>query len=201
MRRSRASPSRNRPRRARLEPSARSGGVRSGFTWTACSAASTSSGARIDLGPEFAGDLFVRGATGATVGGHLLRFQFNRQTTAFRFQDPRLDARVVDSLAKSDITESESLLVGREFGVVTDIETARNGNLYCRLDVERRGLPGVQRRMTAAPGPDAAPRPASSAGPARLAEREVRARLRGQADTVRAVPHGEQARASDGFTR
>ena len=37
---------------------------------------------------------------------------------------------MADNLAKHDITESESLLIGRDFGVVTDIETGPDGNLY-----------------------------------------------------------------------
>jgi hypothetical protein len=45
--------------------------------------------------------------------------------------DPRLEDRVADNLAKHDITESESLLFGRNFGIVTDIQTApgRRGGL------------------------------------------------------------------------
>ena len=37
---------------------------------------------------------------------------------------------MADNLAKHEITESESLLIGENFGVVTDIEPAPNGNLY-----------------------------------------------------------------------
>jgi hypothetical protein len=44
--------------------------------------------------------------------------------------DPRLEDRVADNTAKFEITESESLLFGRDFGVGTDIETGPNGNLY-----------------------------------------------------------------------
>jgi hypothetical protein len=44
--------------------------------------------------------------------------------------EPRLTDRVADNLAKHEITESESLLIGRDFGVTTDIETGPNGNLY-----------------------------------------------------------------------
>ena len=44
--------------------------------------------------------------------------------------DPLLEDRVADNLAKFDITESESLLFGRNFGIVTDIETGPNGNLF-----------------------------------------------------------------------
>jgi glucose/arabinose dehydrogenase len=82
------------------------------------------------LGAEFAGDMFVGGATQGTAGGHLFRFQLNRQRTGFAFSDPRLDDGVADNLAKADITESESLLVGRSFGIITDIETGPNGHLY-----------------------------------------------------------------------
>ena len=37
---------------------------------------------------------------------------------------------MADNVAKFEITESESLLIGRNFGVGTDIETGPNGNLY-----------------------------------------------------------------------
>jgi len=37
---------------------------------------------------------------------------------------------VADNLAKHEITESESLLIGRNFGALTDIESGPNGNLY-----------------------------------------------------------------------
>jgi hypothetical protein len=38
--------------------------------------------------------------------------------------------RVADNLAKHEITESESLLIGTDFGVTTDVETGPNGNLF-----------------------------------------------------------------------
>jgi hypothetical protein len=41
-----------------------------------------------------------------------------------------LEDRVADNLGKFEITESESLLFGRNFGVGTDVETGPNGNLY-----------------------------------------------------------------------
>ena len=46
------------------------------------------------------------------------------------FDDPRLQDRVADNLDKFDITESESLLFGTDFGVVTDIQNAADGSLY-----------------------------------------------------------------------
>jgi hypothetical protein len=44
--------------------------------------------------------------------------------------DARLEDRVADNNAKFDITESESLLFGRNFGVGTDVQMGPNGNLY-----------------------------------------------------------------------
>jgi hypothetical protein len=44
--------------------------------------------------------------------------------------DPRLEDRVADNLTFHDLTESEGLLIGSDFGIVTDIETGPNGNLF-----------------------------------------------------------------------
>jgi hypothetical protein len=44
--------------------------------------------------------------------------------------DPRIDNGVADNTEKFDITESESLLIGRNFGVGTDVRRGPNGNLY-----------------------------------------------------------------------
>jgi glucose/arabinose dehydrogenase len=82
------------------------------------------------LGERFAGDLFVGGATQGTVGGHLFRFDLDQRRTNFVFDDPALADRVADNLAKADITESESLLAGRSFGIITDIQTGPDGHLY-----------------------------------------------------------------------
>ena len=82
------------------------------------------------LGEDFAGDLFVGGATQGTVGGHLFRFELDKHRRNFVFDDARLDDRVADNNAKADITESESLLAGRSFGIVTDIQTGPDGHLY-----------------------------------------------------------------------
>ena len=83
-----------------------------------------------ELGKEFEGDLFVGAATPLTVGGHLFRFKLTENRRALQFQDPRLRDRVADNLDKHDITESESLLIGRDFGIGTDIKTGPNGNLF-----------------------------------------------------------------------
>ena len=37
---------------------------------------------------------------------------------------------MADNLDFNDLTESESLLIGRDFGVITDIKTGPNGDLF-----------------------------------------------------------------------
>jgi len=82
------------------------------------------------LGPQFEGDLFVGAATPLLAGGYLFHFNLTGNRTKIGVDDPRLEDRVADNLAKHEITESESLLIGRDFGVATDIETGPNGNLF-----------------------------------------------------------------------
>jgi glucose/arabinose dehydrogenase len=83
------------------------------------------------LGREFAGDLFVGAARPTLEGGYLFRFNLSDDRRGLNLSaDPRLSDRVADNVAKFEITESESLLIGRNFGVGTDIETGPNGNVY-----------------------------------------------------------------------
>jgi aldose sugar dehydrogenase len=82
------------------------------------------------LGPQFAGDLFMGAATPLLEGGYLFHFNLTGNRRKIGVDDPRLRDRVADNLAKHEITESESLLIGRNFGVGTDIETGPNGNLF-----------------------------------------------------------------------
>jgi glucose/arabinose dehydrogenase len=82
------------------------------------------------LGRQFAGDLFMGAGTPILEGGYLFHFNLTGNRRMVAVDDPRLDDRVADNLAKHEITESESLLIGRDFGVATDIETGPNGNLF-----------------------------------------------------------------------
>jgi uncharacterized repeat protein (TIGR01451 family) len=82
------------------------------------------------LGPQFEGDMFVGAARTFLVGGFLFRFKLTPDRLHFAFTDSRLNDLVADNLDKFDITESESLLIGRDFGITTDIETGPNGDLY-----------------------------------------------------------------------
>jgi glucose/arabinose dehydrogenase len=82
------------------------------------------------LGPQFQNDLFMGAATANLEGGFLFHFNLTGNRRMIGVDDPRLEDRVADNLDKHEITESESLLIGRDFGVVTDIETGPNGNLF-----------------------------------------------------------------------
>jgi glucose/arabinose dehydrogenase len=82
------------------------------------------------LGPQYDGDLFVGAARTTLEGGYLFRFNLTGNRQKIGVDDPRLQDRVADNTAKFDITESESLLFGRNFGVGTDVVTGPNGNLY-----------------------------------------------------------------------
>jgi glucose/arabinose dehydrogenase len=82
------------------------------------------------LGQFYQGNLFVAASRPDLAGGYLFRFRLNFNRTALEFDDERLEDGVADNLEKFDATESESLLIGRGFGVGTDIQTGPNGSLY-----------------------------------------------------------------------
>lgn len=82
------------------------------------------------LGPQFNGDLILGAARDFLKGGHLFRLQLTGNRRKIGVDDPRLEDRVADNLDKWEITESESLLFGKNFGVGTDVQTGPNGNLF-----------------------------------------------------------------------
>jgi glucose/arabinose dehydrogenase len=82
------------------------------------------------LGREYRGDLFVGASTPLLQGGYLFRFNLTQSRRDLNLQDPGLADRVADNNDKHDITESETLLAGRNFGVGTDIQTGPDGTLF-----------------------------------------------------------------------
>jgi glucose/arabinose dehydrogenase len=82
------------------------------------------------LGPQYTNDLFVGAARVFLEGGHLFHFNLTGNRRKVAVDDPRLEDRVADNLHKWEITESESVLFGRNFGVGTDVLTGPNGNLF-----------------------------------------------------------------------
>ena len=82
------------------------------------------------LGPQYQNDLIMGGARPTLRGGHLFHFNLTGNRRRIAVDDPRLEDRVADNLGKFEITESESLLFGENFGTITDIRTGPNGNLF-----------------------------------------------------------------------
>jgi aldose sugar dehydrogenase len=82
------------------------------------------------LGPQFEGDMFVGAARTFLMGGFLFRFKLTPDRHHFLFSDARLSDLVADNDDKFDLKESESLLIGRDFGITTDIQSGPNGNLF-----------------------------------------------------------------------
>lgn len=82
------------------------------------------------LGRDYKNDLFMGGARNFLEGGHLFRIELAANRKAVKVSDPRLADLVADNLHKWELTESESLLFGRNFGIATDIHTGPNGNLF-----------------------------------------------------------------------
>ena len=82
------------------------------------------------LGTQFNGDLFVGASRTTLHGGYLFRFKLASDRLSLATTDSRLQDKVADNLDKFDITESESILIGKNFGITTDIQTGPDGNLY-----------------------------------------------------------------------
>jgi glucose/arabinose dehydrogenase len=84
-----------------------------------------------ELGKEYKGDLFVGSARGLLRNGNIFRLKIedNRKKVDVS-GDKRLKDRVADNLGKYEITESESLLFGENFGVTPDLKESPDGSLY-----------------------------------------------------------------------
>jgi aldose sugar dehydrogenase len=82
------------------------------------------------LGPEYRGDLFVGAATTRAQGGYLFRFKLAPGRRSLALGAGALEDRVADNATKFNLRESKRLLIGSDFGVVTDIQTGPNGHLF-----------------------------------------------------------------------
>lgn len=82
------------------------------------------------LGAEYANDLFIAASRTTLQNGYLMRFDLSSDRRSIASTDARLADRVADNSAKFDLTESEGLQFGANFGVGTDVQTGPNGNLY-----------------------------------------------------------------------
>ncbi len=82
------------------------------------------------LGPQYNGDLFMGGARDFLFSGHIFRLEITDNRRKVGVDDPRIEDRVADNLGKFEVTESESLVWGQNFGLTTDILQGPNGNLF-----------------------------------------------------------------------
>ena len=82
------------------------------------------------LGVRHAGNLFVGASRTFLDGGYLFEFQFDQSRQHFAFKDAELKDGVDNNDYKFDEGQSGSLVAGRDFGIVTDIATGPDGNLY-----------------------------------------------------------------------
>jgi aldose sugar dehydrogenase len=101
------------------------------------------------LGPQYQGDLFVGAARTFLAGGYLFHFNLTGNRRKIGVDDPRLEDRVADNNHKFDITESEDLLFGMNFGIVTDLQTGPNGNLFA-VSLSDGAVYEISRRAPAA---------------------------------------------------
>ena len=98
------------------------------FSWKYAVAPSPVGFVRGDsLGARFSGDLFIGASRTTLLGGYLFRLKLSVDRKSIAPTDSRLDDKVADNADKFDISESESLVVGRDFGITTDIQTAPAG--------------------------------------------------------------------------
>jgi glucose/arabinose dehydrogenase len=97
------------------------------------------------LGPAFAGDLFVGFSVPEPLGGPLFRFNLTGNRRRIAVDDDRLRDRVADNLTFHDMTESERLLIGTDFGIVTDIETSPTGSVFV-VSIDRGAIYEISRR-------------------------------------------------------
>jgi aldose sugar dehydrogenase len=97
------------------------------------------------LGPQFSGDLFVGFSVPEPLGGPLFQFNLTGNRRKVAVDDPRLEDRVADNLDFHEMTESESLLIGRDFGVITDIETGPGGTLFV-VSIDQGAVYEIHRR-------------------------------------------------------
>ena len=100
------------------------------FSWKWALAPAAIGFADPSLGPQHAGNLFVGAARTFLDGGYLFEFAFDHDRRHFRFTDPALRDRVDNNDYKFDEGQSESLVAGKNFGIVTNIVTGPGGHLY-----------------------------------------------------------------------
>jgi glucose/arabinose dehydrogenase len=81
-----------------------------------------------ELGKDYRGDLFVGSAN--VRGANIFRLPIKGNRKEIDPDDRRLRDRVADNIRKYDLTESETLQFGTNFGVTPDVRESPAGTLY-----------------------------------------------------------------------
>ncbi|HRK20525.1 MAG TPA: PQQ-dependent sugar dehydrogenase [Fimbriimonadaceae bacterium] len=81
------------------------------------------------LGTQYDGHMLVGASRTTLLNGYLFLLPMAADRRGFAFTDADLNDLVADNPAKFTIDESESLLFGQNFGIVTDIETGPSGRV------------------------------------------------------------------------
>jgi len=97
------------------------------------------------LGRHYEGDFFVGSARAALVSGNLFRLELDHKRRGFEFEDRRLRDGVADNTGKYEVTESESLLFGENFGVTPDIQSSPAETLYV-VSLSRNAIYEIRRK-------------------------------------------------------
>jgi len=101
------------------------------FSWRWAVAPAAIGFAGSGLGPQHAGNLFVGGSRTFLDEGYLFEFKFDAARRHFAFPaNSGLADRVDNNDYKFDQGESSVLVAGKNFGIVTDIVTGPDNNLY-----------------------------------------------------------------------
>lgn len=101
------------------------------FSWKYAVAPAAIGFAHTDaLGPDLKDTMLVGEARSILLGGYLMALRLTPDRKHFTFTDNRLKDLVADNVNKFDVTESESLVVGQNFGIVTDIQVGTDGRVY-----------------------------------------------------------------------
>jgi len=100
------------------------------FSWKWAVAPAAIGFAGSALGPKHAGNLFVGESRTFLDEGYLFEFNFDTSRRHFSFSDPGLKDGIDNNDYKFDEGQSESLVAGKNFGIVTDIVTGPDGALY-----------------------------------------------------------------------
>ena len=104
------------------------------------------------LGPQYANNLFLGLAVPFPEGGALLRMRLTGDREKIAVDDPRLEDRVDDNATFDELTESASFVFGRNFGIVTDIETSPESTLYV-VSLTQNAVYEIRRKISARGGP------------------------------------------------